>query len=103
MVDQREGLLGEAALAGRQRRIKESLAQNPCYRHHAHQRKALVADDVRIAHHNAGPHTMLIVTESGVEFHHDHFAAAELHSRPPPPPPPPTPPTGSPARPSPRA
>src|ERR1035437_3460940 len=82
MVDQREGLLGEAALAGRQRRIKEALARGPCYRHHAHQRKTLVADDVRIAHHNAGPHTVLFVTEYGVEFHHDHCAAAELHSRP---------------------
>ena len=71
MVDQREGLLGEAALAGRQGRIKESLARSPCHRHHAHERKALVADDVRIAHHDAGPHTMLFATDRGVEFHHD--------------------------------
>src|ERR1019366_5237255 len=82
MVDQREGLPGESALARRQGRIKESLARCPSYRHHAHERKTLVADDVRIAHHNAGPHTMLFVTQCGVEFHYDNSAAAELHSRP---------------------
>src|ERR1035437_7879083 len=98
MVDQREGLLGEAALAGRQGRIKESLARSPCHRHHAHERKALVADDVRIAHHDAGPHPMLFATDRGVEFHHDNCAAADLHSRPSTQPSPGTHRTGLPAR-----
>jgi len=63
-------------------RIKQSLARSPSYRHYAHERKALAADDVRIAHHDAGPHTVLFVTQCGVELHHDNCAAAELHSRP---------------------
>src|ERR1035437_8121978 len=82
MVDQCEGLPGEAALAGREGRIKQSLARSPCYRHYAHQRKALVADDVRVAHHDARPHTMLLAAECRVELHHDNYAATELHSRP---------------------
>ena len=49
LVGQREGPLGEAALARCEWRIKKPLAWSPCHRHHAHQRKALVADDVRIA------------------------------------------------------
>src|ERR1017187_10685923 len=63
MIDQREGLPGESALAGRQRLIEESLARSPCDRYYAQERKALVADDIRIAHHNARPHPMLFVTE----------------------------------------
>src|ERR1035441_7337881 len=82
MIDQREGLPGESALAGRQWRIEESLARSPRDRYHEQERKALVADDIRIAHHNARPHTMLFVTECGVEFHYHNRAAAELHSRP---------------------
>src|ERR1035437_8952330 len=82
MVDQREGLLGETALAGRQKRIKQPLARSPGYRHDAHEWKTLVTDNVGIAHHNTGPHAMLLVTECGVKFHHHDCAAAELHSRP---------------------
>src|ERR1017187_3367839 len=81
MIDQREGLPGESALARRQRRIEESLARSPRDRYHAQERKALVANDIWIAHHNAGPHAMLFVTERGVELHYDNRAAEELHSR----------------------
>ena len=66
MVDQREGLPGEAALARREWRIQESLARSSRHRHKANQWKALVADDIRIAHHNAGPHAVLFVAECGV-------------------------------------
>ena len=76
MVDQCKGLLGEAAPAGREGRIKQSFARSPSYRYYAYQRKALVADDVRIANYNAGPHTMLLVTQCGVEFH---YAPSEFH------------------------
>src|SRR6266852_6052689 len=82
MVDQCERLLGKAGWACRERWIKKSFARSPCYRHYADERKALVADDVRIAHHDAGPYTMLLVTQCGVEFQHNNCAAAELHSRP---------------------
>src|ERR1017187_5944963 len=80
MVNQREGPLGEAAMARRQGRIKEPFAGSSRYRYHAHQRKTLVADDVWIAHHNAGPHTMLFATQGGIEFHHHHCATTEFHS-----------------------
>src|ERR1019366_1715801 len=82
LVDQREGLLGETALARREGRIKESLARSPCHRHHAHEPKALVADDIRIARYDAGPDAMLFVADCGVEFHHDNCTAAEPHSPP---------------------
>src|SRR5260370_21762549 len=49
MIDQREGLLGQAATTGREGWIEEPLTRSPRYRHHAHERKALITDDVRIA------------------------------------------------------
>jgi hypothetical protein len=79
MVDQREGLSGEAALAWRERRIEESLARSPSYRHYTHQRKALVTDNIGIAYHNAGPYPLLFVTDCGVEFRNDNRAATEFH------------------------
>jgi hypothetical protein len=36
LIDQCKTILGETALTRHQRRIKESLAPSPCYRHHAH-------------------------------------------------------------------
>ena len=34
-------------------------------RHHTHERKALVTDDIRIAHYDAWPHAMLFVADCG--------------------------------------
>ena len=82
MVDQPEGLPGEAALAGREGRIKQSLARSPCDRNDANQRKALIANDVWIAHHDAGPLAMLFVPDGGIEFHQDNRASVESHSLP---------------------
>src|SRR5438105_59687 len=82
MIDQREGFFRETALAGREGRIKESFARSARYWHHAHERKALVADNVRIAHDDARSHPTLFVTDGWVEFHQDNCAAAERHSRP---------------------
>src|ERR1039457_5809415 len=82
MIDQREGLLGETARARCERRIKEPFACSPCYRHHAHQREALIAYHVRTAHHHTRPRAMLFVTGYGVEFHQDYGASAESHSLP---------------------
>src|ERR1039458_10340329 len=82
MIDQREGLLGETARTRCERRIKEPFACSPCYRHYAHQRKALIAYDVWIAHHHARPRAMLFVTGCGVEFHQNYGASAESHSLP---------------------
>jgi hypothetical protein len=39
MVNQREGFLGEAARAGREGRIEQSLAGSPGYRHYTHKWK----------------------------------------------------------------
>src|ERR1039457_594737 len=82
LVDQREGLLGKTALARREGRIKEALPRLPCHRHYAHERKALVADDIRIAHYDAGPHAMLLMANCGVEFHHDDGTADDHRLRP---------------------
>src|ERR1039457_7702049 len=82
MVDQRERFPGETARAGRKRRIEQSLAGSPCYRHHAHQRKALIAYHVWIAHHHARPRAMLFVTGCGVEFHQDDGGSTGSHSLP---------------------
>jgi hypothetical protein len=68
MVDQGEGRFDQAAAAWRKGRIKDPRARCPCDWHHAQERKALVADDVRIAYHDARPHTKLLVPEGRVEF-----------------------------------
>jgi hypothetical protein len=49
MIDYREGLLAESTLSSHEGRIKQSLPRSLCYRHHAHERKAWVADDFRIS------------------------------------------------------
>src|ERR1022692_1903889 len=82
LVDQREGLLGETALAGCEGWIKESLAGSPGHRHHAHEPEALVADHVRIAHYDAWPHALLFVAGGGVKSYNDNRTAAERHLRP---------------------
>jgi hypothetical protein len=61
-------------------RITESLARSLRHRHHAHEPKALVADDIRIAHYDAGPHAILFVADCGVKSHH-HNCTAERHSQ----------------------
>jgi hypothetical protein len=48
MVNQCEGFLGEAAITRHEGRIEQSLAGRACYRHNAHERKALVADDLSL-------------------------------------------------------
>ncbi len=82
LVDQREGLFGETAWARREGRIKETLARRPSHRRHAHQPKALVADDIRIAYDDAGPHATLLAADGGVKSHHDNSTPAKRHSRP---------------------
>jgi len=82
VVNQCEGLLRQAACAGREGRIQQTLARRPCDRHNAHERKVLVADDVRIADHDAGPYPVLLVAECRVDFDHDNRPATQLHLRP---------------------
>ena len=76
MVDQREGPFRKAAAAGRERRIQKSFARSASYRHHAHERKTLIADNVRITDHHTRPHAPLFVTDGGVQLHHDNRPAA---------------------------
>ena len=71
MIDQREGLLDDSALTGRKGRIQEPLTRRSGYRHDADERKALVADHIRVAHHDTGPDTTLFLAQCGVEFHQD--------------------------------
>jgi hypothetical protein len=78
MVDQREGRLGEATRTGSEWRVEKPFARITRDWHDADERKALVADDVGIAHHDAGLRAALFVTDRGVELDHDHGAPGNL-------------------------
>ena len=54
------------------------------HRNHADERKALVTDDVRVAHHNAGPDTALFVPHCGIELQTTTTPRPSLTRRPPP-------------------
>jgi hypothetical protein len=71
MIDERERIFREAAWAGRERRIEKSCATSTCDGHHTYQWKALVADDLRIAHDNAWSNAAPFVADYRVEFQQD--------------------------------
>ena len=79
LVDQREGFFRKPALAGRKRGIQKSLPRCTHNRHHTNERKALVANDFRIAHDDARSDAPLFVSDRGIEFDDDHGAAAQSH------------------------
>ena len=81
MVNQGEGFLGESTVAPWAKlRIEKPLARRPRHWHHAYERKALVANNVMIAHDDAWPHAMLFVSNRGIELHQNHGATGQVHS-----------------------
>src|ERR1700693_3187279 len=81
MVDQREGLFRETALAGAELRIQKSFARSGRDRQYANEGKVLIAYDVWVTHDDAGSHATLFVSDRGIEFDHDNRSATEPHFR----------------------
>ena len=77
VVDQRERPFREAALPRREFRIQKSFARSAGDWHNANQWKALVTDDLWVAHNYAGSYSPLFVSDGRLEFDNDHGAAAE--------------------------
>jgi len=69
VIDQRKGLLRQAARTRRQSRIENPFAACPRYRNDAQERKTLVAGNFGIAYHYAGPNALLFVSGRGIELH----------------------------------
>jgi hypothetical protein len=80
MIDQGAGRLGESARAGLECRVEGPLALGARDGDHAHERKTLVADHVRIAHDHARADAALLVSHRWIEIEQDNRPAVELHS-----------------------